>query len=188
MPGLTPLYSFPYPLYTETTSLATQLQALAEAIDDQLVIEQTTLAGATTRPSVKVRSTTNQAIPNNTVTTLTYTTELIDNAAMADLGVSNSTVTVPVSGLYLVMGGATFESVTPNPGFREIRLQRGVASQAISRYAGTNTAVGNVFATNTACTALINATAAQTFRIQVLQDSGGALNVTSCFLAATRLA
>lgn len=188
MPGTTPLYSFPYPLYTESTSLAAQIQSLAEAIDDQLETEQTTLAGAITRPSAKVQNLTNQSIPNSTLTTLTYTTEVIDNAAMVNLGVSNSTITAPVTGLYLVMGAAVFESVTPNNGAREMRLQLGVSSRAMSRYGATNTAVGNLFPTTVGCAMLVSAAAAQTFRIQVQQDSGGALNVTECFLAATRLA
>src|SRR5574339_657235 len=109
MPGLTPNQSFPYPLYTDPAgSGPAQIQALADAVDDAIVAQQTAIANAVNRKRALISSTVVQAIPNGVDTNGTFATVDFDNDTMANMGVDNTALTVKTAGLYLIEGEANF--------------------------------------------------------------------------------
>ncbi len=181
MPGLTSPQNFPYPLYTEANNAPTQIQALADAIDDALVASQALIASIVARKAVRASSVTNQSIPNNAVTLGTFTTEDFDNDNMFNVGVSTTNVTVNTAGLYLVTGTATW---APNAtGVRQAALLKGGTAFATIR---TFTA-GGVLSSGTSVTQVINASVGNVLTFQVFQTSGGALNCTSKVFSASRV-
>lgn len=108
MPGSTPNRSYPYPLYGETQDFPTDMQALALAVDTDVANNLADpIALALDQPSVRVHRSISQAVVQNVNVTLTYNTEVYDNDNMANLGVSNTTVTVNTPGFYLVSGSVT---------------------------------------------------------------------------------
>lgn len=85
MPQNTPNRAYTYPLYGDAQDFPADIQELAEDIDldVQALVDQ--IDGALNRPSVDILSGTNQAIPVNTTTALTWSTTDYDNDAMANL-------------------------------------------------------------------------------------------------------
>lgn len=172
MPGLTTPLNYPYPLYTEAANGAPQIQALAEAIDDSIVAAQATIADASNRKLCRASGFAAQIIPTGVDTILTYTTEDSDTDNMLNLGVNNTIATVNTAGHYLVMGEVEFDVnatgdrymhiVWSGGGFL-INLRTRAVSGDLTRFS-----VSEVF----------NATAGQTFHLQVFQNSGVALNTT----------
>lgn len=63
-------------------------------------------------PACKVSKATVQAVPNITVTTLVYDTEIFDTASLHDTVTNNNRITAPVDGLYTVGLHANFASDT----------------------------------------------------------------------------
>ena len=108
MPGSTPFRSYPYPLYAEAQNFPADMQALALAVDTDVQNELADpIALAIDQPSVRVHRSISQAVAQNVNVTMTYNVEVYDNDGMANLGVSNTTVTVNTPGFYLVSGSVT---------------------------------------------------------------------------------
>ncbi|KUJ65436.1 hypothetical protein [Streptosporangium amethystogenes] len=115
MPGTTPR-GYEYPLYGDTQNVPTQVQALAEDIDADVQSLYTANTTARNAPTASISSTGILATPSGALTTMTFTDELYDNAGMVNLGVNNTIITIPQTGLYLVSGTVTFNiaaSTTP---------------------------------------------------------------------------
>lgn len=181
MPGLTSPQNYPYPLYTEANNFPAQFQAFADAVDDSIVAAQTTIAAALARKQASASAVVNQSIPNAVLTTLTYTTEDSDTDNMINLGVSNTLVTVQTAGHYLVIGEVEYASNAT--GERSLRVSWSGGPGGLNKTVG---------AVNGAVTRLIiaehiNATVGQTFVLNTLQNSGGALNSTFRRIQAIRI-
>jgi hypothetical protein len=181
MPGLTPAWSLPYPLYTEPVNGAAQIQALAEQADDSLVAIQANITAASTRVLAQATGTNLQSIPNAASTAMQYNTETFDSDNMINLGTDNTVITVTVAGIYLVVAECEFAANAT--GSRELFIvwsgggaQFNYASRAVT---------GDVTRMNVAQT--FNATIGQTFRANVFQSSGAALNSSFRRFSAVRV-
>lgn len=181
MPGTTSPLGFRYPLYTEANNGSTQIQNLANDIDAAVTVAQANTALAVTRKRAAASETAAQSIPNNVLTALTYGTEEFDNDNMINLGVNNTLITATSAGIYLVECQVQFASNAT--GDRELDIVwSGGGGQMSIRSKAVATDI-----TRLSVSFLYKATAAQTFQSQVLQNSGGALNVTTRRFSATRV-
>jgi hypothetical protein len=181
MPGLTPNQSYPYPLYTEAMDPATQIQALATAVDTSIVAVNNTITAATTRVLAQALGSAAQSIPNAVSTAMQFNTETFDSDNMINLGTDNTLLTVTVAGSYLIV--AECEWAANATGSREIFVvwsgggpQYNYATRAVTGDV-TRTNIGEVY----------RASIGQTFRINVIQSSGAALNSTLRRVSAIRV-
>lgn len=112
------------------------------------------------------------SIANNTLTTITSWTELIDDWNMYTAG---SVITVPYTGLYAVTLEARWASQATVAGFRQARIDVGGTEQMVFNLAPT-TALN---ATNvvTPITHVMQLTASEQIEGKVFQNSGGALDI-----------
>lgn len=182
MPGLTPGWSLPYPLYTEPVNGAAQIQALAEQADDSLVAIQANIAAASTRVLAQATGNVAQAVANNTSTALQYNVEDFDPNNMINLGADNTVITVTVAGDYLVI--AEVEWAANATGTRDTILIWSGGAGLQFNYA-TRAVTGDV--TRVTVSEVFKATVGQTFRANVIQTSGGALNSSFRRFSATRV-
>lgn len=97
----TPAYGIVYPCSGETIN-PSALQDFASSMDAALAEGRADLAEALNRPSAQIDSVSNFSIVIATNTTLTFTQETVDNAAMADLAVNNDRLTVTKAGVYML--------------------------------------------------------------------------------------
>ena len=112
------------------------------------------------------------SIPNNTFTPLTFDSEFFDTDGYHDPGANPGRLTVPADGIYLIMAGIFWQANVT--GIRAARIIHSAApsfAMAWNNVPAGSTAVANNFST------IISMTAGQYVIIDVLQDSGGALNV-----------
>lgn len=70
---------------------------------------------------IVVRST-DLTVPDNTLTEMTFDTEVFDSGGCVDIGTSNLLITAPESGLYMLFAAADLSPATSNPGICNIRL------------------------------------------------------------------
>jgi hypothetical protein len=181
MPGATSPIGLRYPLYTEAVNPPSQIQMLADDIDDALVASQALIASIVARKASRMSSVTNQSIPNNAVTLATFTTEDFDNDNMINLAGSTTNMVVQTAGLYLFTASATW--ATNGAGVRQaILLKNGVA---VAGFRALNN--GAVLPSGTPVTHLETGAVADIFTLQLFQDSGGALNCTSKVFSASRV-
>lgn len=172
-----------YPLYGDANSFPAQIQDLATDIDaDMDSLFDRVLAG-NNQPACSVEATANLAIANNTDVTVTYATELYDNAAMVNLGVSTTTITFPLSGVYVACFRGSFAS-NANAGARSAAFVVSGAAGTVSRKTipgETGVAVAN------AMTQVFYTTAGTTMTVVVRQNSGAALNLVTRRLQVARM-
>lgn len=131
-------------------------------------------------PRAIVARTTNQSINNNTVTAVSFDSEVLDPDGL--ITVTATTITLARAGVYMLAGGATFTNNAT--GDRLLLLNVG-GSELIG---GGNSAPAS--ATNTTrmnAAQCILANASDTITMTVLQTSGGALNLTGARLSVIRL-
>lgn len=96
---------YEYPEYADTQNFPTQMQALAEDVDNDVYNNlYLPITLAQDEPSVRVVQNGAQVVAQNVNVTLTYDTEFYDNDSMANLGVNNTQVTVNTPGIYLISG------------------------------------------------------------------------------------
>lgn len=114
-----------------------------------------------------------QSIPNNTDTMATFDTELYDTDAMHSTSSNTSRITIPAAkgGYYEFRWAATWASSLV--GNRRIRLVK----NGSTNYQGVGLTSAGVGLTSIAASAVVSASAADYFELQVFQDSGGALVV-----------
>jgi hypothetical protein len=181
MPGATPIYGWPYPTYTDPADLSADLQALATAIDTT-VGNLYTLSNFAydSAPSVVATGTANQAVANNTNVTLTFDTEVYDNAAW--FTAPSTTFTAPTNGLYLVSCRGRFDTTGVVTGGRQVSvLVNGsvAGSKSELAFAGINATVN--FQTH------LVLVAGNTVTFTARQNSGGALNIGLKRMGITRV-
>ena len=175
MPGTTPILGLPYPLYSEAVDGPAQIQALAEAVDNVVAPLQTTLTNAQNRKSGAVSAVAVQAIPNAVYTTVTWVTEDFDTDNIFNLGVSNTNAVPSTTGTYVITAESRFAAAAA--GTRAIRILvngvvvQGTTIELLASPAGTQTDI--------CTTTILPLAAGQIVTIQVLQGSGGALNIDS---------
>lgn len=143
---------------------------------DLLLIEDSASFNAKKRITVRalrghgarVFRTTNQSIPNATLTPIQFDNEEFDYGGLHDNVTNNSRITIVEAGVYLIFGRVVWEYNTT--GQREVRLLVNAGSKDYDvRSAST-------VATNTVGT-VTYLNAADYVTMQVQQDSGGALNL-----------
>jgi hypothetical protein len=104
MTATTPTRHYPYPLPADPFDVPGDMQALAEAVDDDV---QANLANVIKpRKYVKLRGTSAMSIVTNIETDIVYETETTDTDNMADLSSLPTAVTIRTAGLYVVTLGA----------------------------------------------------------------------------------
>lgn len=188
MPGLTPNRSYPYPLYSETQDFPTDMQALAVAVDNDVKNNlEDPIALALDAPSVRVHRSGSQAIVQNVNVTMTYNVEVYDNDGMADLFVSNTTVTVNTPGIYLVSGSVVVQPSGAGGGAIALVL---VSSGAIlTNPVGISRAIDNDKDTSVSYTTLHRVPlGGETLSQFVRHNHGAGLSSPTAHLTVTRIA
>ena len=128
---------------------------------------------ATSVPSVRVRNSAAQSIPTGSTTTLTFDTEDFDTDTMHSTVTNTSRITCNTAGKYLVIGQVTFASNAT--GYRQVQiLWNGLTVIGRTTQAAVNGAV-----TSMQVVAIVNLVATGILQLQVLQNSGSALNVNA---------
>lgn len=181
MPGLTPNLNLRYPLYTEPVDGAGQIKNLADDINFALSTTQASLGPINARKTAEVTATAAQANPNTVATIMTYTSEIVDNDNMANLGVNNDRLTVQTNGLYLVQTTVLMPAAANGKRRLEL-LKNGTVMASQQRE---NAGAGAEVRLNIVM--LVAGVATDFFQARSSQDSGGALNTTYRSLAATRV-
>lgn len=131
-------------------------------------------------PRCIVARTTNQSISNNTVTAISWDSEVLDPDGL--IAVTATTVTIARAGVYLLTAGATFTN--NGTGDRLLLLNVG-GSELVGGGNSAPASVTNTTRMNAAQCIVANASDAIT--VSVLQTSGGALNLTGARLSVIRL-
>ncbi len=121
-----------------------------------------------------------QSIPNNTVTAVTFTVETFDN--MAGFAATSSTITVSEAGVYAVTAGGAFAANAT--GLRVIAIQQNGVDVPGGLQEANAPAGGGIGYINVSQHIL--ASAGDTVIVNVLQTSGGALNIDACRLSVVR--
>lgn len=101
----TPVYSFPYPALTDAPNGATQIQALADAVEDQLQVTDASVTALNALFATGVTLSNSQATAATT-TSLTYTETLTGGAACSVIFVA------PASGKVIVHNSGTARNST----------------------------------------------------------------------------
>lgn len=129
-----------------------------------------------TPPTAKAYRRSNQSVPNNAITSVVFVTEEWDTDGMIDLVANSGRITVVTPGIYMVMARIVFAG--NGTGYRTIHLVRynaaGVAQNDIEfRQDSPGTVAGTVGGAF-----MFQCIATDYFRVEVFQNSGGALNLT----------
>lgn len=181
MPGQTTDWNLRYPLYTEVTDAAGQIQDLADDINAALGVVDASITAAQVKRGAKIQRNVNQSIPNNAFTNLTFATEAFDNDTMANLGVDNAALTVVTSGLYLLVTRNNWASNAVGSRAIGFTLNGTLRSTMLEETSATSI-------TNQSMAVLMFGNPGDVFRVQGFQNSGGALNSVLTDFAAIRLA
>lgn len=153
MTAFTPNRGYPYPQSTDPADAPAQLQALAEAIDDDLESIETLLG---TKPFGMASSNTPQilAAPSTTYTVV-YDFQEIDTDDMVNLSSTPGGITINTQGLYWVYSSIEWPSRTKSgTGVADIQYDMFIRQSGVDRARRTSQG-GNTFAPGT--TAYLNA-------------------------------
>jgi hypothetical protein len=185
MPQNTPR-GYTYPLYTDPMNPAGDLQALATTIDTDMDTLWDRLTAGLNQPACRVRASgVNQAIAVSTDVTATYDTELYDNAGMVNLGVSNTTINIVQTGLYVAIGRASFLS---NGNATINARQLALVSSGSLGTVGRRCQEGSINqTTGVTLTTLFWAAGGTTFTMVQRQNSGATLNTSTRQLMVARM-
>lgn len=184
MPQNTPR-GYTYPLYGDPTNFPAQIQDFATDVDTDVQALQASITSALNAPSCRIIASANQNVNANTLTFATFATEEYDNAAMGNLGVNNDRISFTQLGIYLVSGSVTFAS-NGNAAVngREMSLQIGGLNVGTDNRPGSQN-----IPTELSVTFLHQISVGGLFmRMEVVQASGAALNITTRSMTATRMA
>lgn len=178
---------YEYPLYTDGAGPAVQIQQMAEDIDLDINGLFNRYVSGNNQPTAMVTTPgTNQACATATDVTATYTTEVFDNAAMANLGTNNTILSITASGIYVVMCRVVFSynGVISSP-YRITLLNTGGAGTVARRSISSPAASGS---TAIQITHVVYAPSGSTLSMVQRQDSGASANSFTRTLLATRIA
>jgi hypothetical protein len=121
-----------------------------------------------------------QSIPNNTVTAVQFTLEVIDSDNIGDLAVSNTTFTIKTPGVYLAhVKGAYANNVT---GIRQFWIVVNGANTSDFQLNANTTGTFFVYVSN-----FLVLAAGDTVQFQTLQNSGAALNFSAVQLSLLKV-
>lgn len=184
MPQNTPR-GYTYPCYSDAVNFPAQIQDLATDIDGDVQGILTNIGDARNTPPSCIARTTGAAtaLAAGVLVTLTFTTQIYDNANM--FTPPSATITIPVEGLYLISYRCTFGAGS-NVGVRAVQLGVGgfIRSMQTRRRAGTSPqiTVTGLALTNAAAGAVVNllagssvATTATDYTINVTRMTGTTL-------------
>lgn len=184
MPATTPR-GYPYPLYTDLNDFPAQIQSLATAIDTDIDSLYDRLAAGNAQPAAIVETlNVNQSVANNTDVTATFATEVYDNAAMVNLGVSNTNINIVSTGIYLAVARVSYLANANNS--RQISIVSSGALGIVGRRTNFADSSGTV-PTIVAMTTLFSATSGTTVTLVQRQNSGVAVNSAVRMLAVSRV-
>lgn len=178
MPGTTPL-GYPYPLPGDATDGPAALKALADAVDASVTATLAAAAAAAAPKGALIRNITAQQILNNTVTTLSFGSEVFDNDNMSDLVAFPQGLTVRTAGVYHLQASWSFAANAT--GFRKGFITVNGASIAQTSIPASTSAT---FPTSYQNGSLRNLSVGQTIGLQVSQLAGVTLPLSFCQLSA----
>lgn len=185
----TPNRGYPYPEYTDVNNFPAQLQALATAVDSDLLnFLETPILERLDTPSVRVvRSIGTQAVAANVNVVLQYDAmETYDNDAMYNGGVSLTNITVQTTGTYLLTASASVLPTGSAGG--SVALIVMSTSGTTPNPVGASRPLDNDKATSISVTTLHRATVGEVLTLIMRHNHGGALTAVSAQFAATRIA
>lgn len=185
----TPNRNYPYPEYTDANNVPSQLQALATAVDNDLLnfLETPTNERLDT-PSVRVtRSVGTQAVAANVNVIMQYDPiETYDNDGMYNSGVSNTNVVINTAGTYLLTGSVNLAPTGAAGG--SVALIVMSTSGTTPNPVGVSRPIDNDKATSLSCTTLHRANAAEVLTLIVRHNHANPLTASGAQFAATRIA
>jgi hypothetical protein len=177
---------YTYPLYTDPADPAAQIQELATDIDTDMDNLWDRMLAGYNQPACRIRASgINQAVAVSTDVTATFAEELYDNANMVDLGVSNTTVNLVQTGLYIACSRATFATngnATVNA--RQLTIVTTGSLGTIGRRAIEGSQIDS---TAVQLTVLFWAAAGSTLTLVQRQNSGASLNTTTRTLMVAKM-
>jgi len=139
-------------------------------------IESATTLGGGANICAKVRRTTDQSIPNNTGTPLSYDTADYDTDSMIDLGTHPTRITFNTDGVYLLVGAMFFDAASDTAYRTSVICKNGdYTNLELGEELGAATGGGNSNARTV--TAVDKFTVGDYVEFLAYQGSGGALNV-----------
>lgn len=127
-----------------------------------------------TRPGARARRTTNQSIPNNDATLVTFDTEDYDNDTMWSIG-SPGLLTIRTAGIYLVIGQIHWSGPSA-AGYRITYIRHSVAgilAQSIVYHSNDSMRPFGQSVSTWDCAV------GENFHMEAFQDTGGALDITA---------
>lgn len=171
----TPTYGLPYPATGDSPNVPSDIQALATAVETQLVTVNgliTALTGRVT-PVAQLRQTVAQSVANATYTACTFTTEDLDTLNGHSTSVNTSRWTVPTgwAGAYALDGGGKF--ATNVTGSRSARWAKNGAVVAGGEGPGFSADDTSAFVARPIVVALA---VGDYVEMQIRQSSGASLN------------
>lgn len=166
---------YTYPLYTDGTDFPAQIQELATDIDTDMDQLFDRVIAGNIQAACSIESTVVQAVANNTDVTATWATETYDNDAMVNLGVSNTTVNLNDSGIYIASVRVTMNTNGNGEGRQVSIVTTGtlgtVGRKSIQGETGAGVAVN--------LTSLFYSAGGTTLTVVMRQNSGLSLNALS---------
>ena len=184
MPASTPVYGITYPCGGDTID-SSVFATFAESMDAALVQGAAEMAQVANKPNAQaVALGFPQLVTLNTVTTMTYNTEVYDNDNMIDLAVNNDRLTIQTSGAYLVWAMFATGSATTMTSMTVILTVNGTERGRYKDRPRSGVNFGQV-----EFTMPINLVAGDIVRAQALwTGSGGPSSFSSRILSASYLA
>lgn len=184
MPANTPR-GYTYPVYGDPANPPAQIQDFAQDGDTDVAALAARRTAALNRPSARVSATTNQSIPANTMTFVTWVTEEYDNAAIANLGVNNDRLTFTQAGWWLVAAEVNWSS----NGNATVNGRLGILVPNLSSVVCHHTLRGaqNMDTEMSLIMLYRCVTVGDFVRLQVRQESGAALNISARSFSVTKV-
>lgn len=183
MPGTTPR-GYEYPLYTDTQNFPAQIQALAEDIDTDVQGLYDADTEARNAPTAKAQFAGLLDVPTGPQTTVTFNTELYDNAGMINLGVSPTVISIVETGLYLVTGWVLFsESAVSGAVALLLRSAGGLVPDIATVTKGAGSPDQQL-----SMVALTRCAAGESITLAVIQNTGSGLDLQFAELTVTKVA
>ena len=124
--------------------------------------------------------TTNQSIPNNTNTVITFTVEAYDDLGAIDIAAHPTRLTAPTTGWYLVTANLGIDPNATGKRYTEFTKNGTTGLGAIS-------AAGSLSAGDLNFSTIERLTAGDYFEVTFYQNSGGAMNVQHARASIVRL-
>lgn len=133
------------------------------------------MAQRTPAVAAKVTLSAPQSIPNNTLTAVSFGTQVFSYGGMHNTVTNNSRLTVPISGIYHVGGSVYFGQGTG--GTRILYIYKNGVIVQRADFTVPNVTYSSFYGIST----LLDADAGDYFEFFVYQDSGAALNVSNIY-------